>query len=241
MSPEEQERLEFRIQDDVDKIKTEFSILLSKTRVSLKENGVTAQDVATHVIGFGIDETSKAILRREESLEQVFMQLRDCWSFLDCDLLGSIVDVYGTSEDCSRMTEYREKLKDFCKRRVSELPSNVLPLNNGSKSQLQTLKHDKLIIKWIQDDNDPKLHNIKLVKRKMCKILNLDPATLAIKNIGEGCVKITFSIFEGVSRRLFNKPLSEKQCDAFRSASVLSLSCGDYQEVFFEKVSIDYS
>ena len=240
LAPEQQERLEFHIQDDVDKMKKEFSILQSKIRLSMKENGVTAQDVATHVIGFGVDENRADKLKRAESFDDVFRELAKCWTFLDCDLLDSIVEVYGTEKDHSKMKEYLQKLEEFCKRRVSELPTNVFPLNSGSESQLQILNRDQLTIKWVHDEN-PRLCDIKQIKRKMCKILNLDPATLEIKNIRRGCVKITFSIFEDVSKRLFNRQLSEKQCDTFRSASVLSLSCGDYQKVFFEIVSVDHN
>lgn len=204
----------------------------------MKEIGVTAQDVATHVIGFGIEEAREETLKKAESFDDVFRELAKCWTFLDCDLLESIVEVYGTEEDRSRMKKHLQKLEEFCNRRVSELPTNIFPLSSGTESQLQTaIKRDQLTIKWVHDEN-PRLRDIKLIKRKICKILNLDPAILEIKNIGKGCVKITFSIFEDISKFLFSKPLSEKQCDALRSASVLSLSCGDYQEIFFEIVRI---
>ena len=220
----------------------EFAQLQSNTRLSLKKKGVTAQDVAAHVIGFGIDETSQEILTTQESLEQVFIVLASkCWSFLDCDLLNSIIKTYGTKNDHKMMTKYQKKLKEFCKRRVSELPTKVLPLHNRSESQSQTLQRDELIIKWNHNESDPKLQDISLVKRKMCKILNLDSAIVDIQDIREGCVEITFFIFKGsVPQRLFNiaQPLSKEQCDAFRSASVISLLCGDYQEIFIVSTTI---
>lgn len=233
LTPKQQERLKFQLQNDVDEIKNEFAQLQTKIRSSLKKKSVTAKDVATHVIGFGVDEISQEILIKQESLEKIFIVLaNECWSFLDCDLLNSILEAYGTKNDRKRMTKYQKKLKEFCKRRVSELPSKVLPLHSSSESQSQILQRDVLIIKWNHNESDPKLQDISLVKRKMCKILSLDSATVDILDIGEGCVKITFSIFKGVSQRLLNKPLSEKQCDAFQIASVISLSCGDYQEIF---------
>ena len=230
MSIEQQERLEYQINVAVDKIKREFATLQTKIRLSLKEKGVTAQDIAAHVIAFGVAEENKEMIKTEESLEQVFILLTDCWSFLDCDLLDSIVEVYGTNEDHCRMVEYQEKLQNFCKRRISELPSEVLLPKPCSQSQLQTLRREQVTIKL--NMSDPRLFVIKEIKKKICKILNADPATLEIKEVKEGCVEVTFFILESVSKLWFNKPLNKEQRDAFRAASVLSLSCGCFQEIF---------
>ena len=87
---------------------------------------------------------------------------------------------------------------------MSELPTNIFPSSSGVESQLQTaIKHDQLTAKWVHDEN-PRLHDIKLIKRKICKVLRLDPVVLEIKNIGKGYVKIIFSIFEDVSKHLFS-------------------------------------
>ena len=231
LSTNEQERLECQISDAVNKITREFAELQTNILLSLEKKGVKAQHVVAHVIAFGVTEANKDILRKEESLAQVFILLTGCWSFLDYDLLDSIVEVFGTKKDCCRMREYQKKLIEFCKRRISELPSGVLLLSNGLEAQTQTLRRERLTIK-LNIKSDPKLSVIKEIKKKIYKILDADSATLEIKEVKEGCVEVTFFILEGVSTLVFSKPLTEKQCDAFRAASVLCLSCGSFQVVF---------
>ena len=84
------------------------------------------------------------------------MLANECWSFLDSDILNSIFKLvaYGTKSACKKNEKYQKKLKEFCKRRVSELPTKVLPLHNSSEHQSET--HDLMIIKWDHsENNDP--------------------------------------------------------------------------------------
>ena len=118
--------MEFQIKLDVDKIQREFAALQSVIRLSFRERGVTGRDVAAHVIAFGVSQADKKELKTAESLEDVFMLLTDNWSFSDCDLLDSIVEVYGSAEDHGRMVDYQGKLHAFCKRRVSEVPKDII-------------------------------------------------------------------------------------------------------------------
>ena len=102
----QQERLEYQIKIDYDRIKREFAKLQTKIRLSLRDRGITPKEVAAHVIGYGISESDESKLQEKESLEDIFILLSHCWSFLDCDLLISIVDAYGTEEDSQTVKEY---------------------------------------------------------------------------------------------------------------------------------------
>ena len=228
LTKEQQESLEIQIKVDVDKIKKEFAVLQTVIRLSLKEKGVTAQDVAAHVIGFGVSEADQKKLETEQSLEKIFMLLTNYWSFLDCDLLDSIAEVYGSAEDHRKMAEYQRKLRAFCKRRLSETPKEMLlNLSNGS---VQSHASKRMTVKL--NMSDPRLSVIKEIKATICKILNVKPEALVIKEIKRGCIEITYFILESVSKVFINKPLTKDQCDAFRAAAVLSLSCGHFQETF---------
>ena len=101
LSDDQIQNLEFRIKVDIDQIQKHFGTLQTIIRRSLKERGVPVRGIIAHVIGFGVAEADKEKLRAEESLDEVFIVLTDYWSFLDCDLLDSIVEIYGNDVDLS--------------------------------------------------------------------------------------------------------------------------------------------
>ena len=223
LSDDQIQNLEFRIKVDIDQIQKHFGTLQTIFRRSLKERGVPVRGIIAHVIGFGVAEADKEKLRAEESLDEVFIVLTDYWSFLDCDLLDSIVEIYGNDVDRSRMQKYKEELELFCKRRVSEVPSGELLL---SKDQTR----ERIIVKL--NINDPRLSIIKDLKIKMCKVLKIEPCVLQIMEVKEGCVQVTFLIPSHISKLLFIKSLTKVQYDHFKALSVLSLTCAHFQEVF---------
>lgn len=211
---QKQETLQFQIEVDVDNIQGEFAALQTTIRRSLRET-VSVTDVVAHVIGYGVLEGDKEKLEEKKSLDEVFNLLTKYWSFLDCLLLRSIVEMYGSDEDHKRMAEYQEKLQNFCNKRVSEIPKETLLLNNSSVAQIQSNACMQMTVKL--NMSDPRLSAIKEIKKNICKILKVSPAKMVIKEIKEGCVEVTYFILESVSEVL-NKPLTKDQCDEFRAA-----------------------
>ena len=226
LTAKQQERLEYQIEVDFDRIKREFATLQTKIRLSLRDKGITPKDLATHLVGYGISESDESNLQEKESLEDIFILLSHSWSFLDCDILTSIVDAYGTEEDNRRMKEYTEKQEEFCNRRVLELP-----LSSTSKMGTQDPKDKEMVLKL--DLSNPKLSDLKTTKKTICKILGInDPTSVSLIDVKRGCIEVRYFIPKLVSEAVFSKPLTREQCNAFRAASVLSLSCGHFKVTF---------
>lgn len=226
LTPNQQERLEYQIKIDFDHIKREFATLQTNIRSSLKKGGITPKDLATHLIGFGVSETDESKLQEKETLDDIFIHLSHCWSFLDCDLLTSIVNAYGTEEDNRKMKQYTEKQEEFCRRRVSELP-----LSSTSKTESRNSNDEEMVVKL--NLSDPKLSDVKKTKISVCKILSIDdPTSVALRDVKQGCVEAVCFIPKLISEAVFSKPLTREQCNAFRAVSVLSLSCGHFKENF---------
>ena len=233
MNEGELQNCEYRIVKDVRKIHEKFATLQTQIRESLAGT-VSAKNVAAHVIAYGIiDQTSDEKLKflKHDSLEEVFTILSDHWSFLDYDLLKSIVKNYGSEDDEGKIEEYQKELQLFCERRVSEVPKGFIQ-RKRSEHDLQ----DKVIIKLKLDD--PRLRDIKDLKTKLCDVMGIEPATLQIEDIQQGCVEVIFLISKHVSH-LFKKPLTKQQWEAFQASSIVYLSCGPVYIVFV--VSIVYA
>ena len=215
LTDSEQQNLEFRIKTDLDKLQKKFATLQTSVRKSLKEREVPTQDVIAHVIGFGVSDEHKKELTALNSFDRVFVILTDYWSFLDCDLLENIVENYGCDADQDKILKYQEELNLFCKRRVSEVPNKSLVLSSD-----QT--RERMIVKL--NISDPRLAVIKDLKIKLCKILSIEPWSLQIMEIKEGCVLITFLISVHVSKCLYSKSLTEAYCEDLKNLSVLTIT-----------------
>ena len=207
----EKQNLEFKIKTDLDRLQKNFASLQTSVRRSLKEREVSTQDVVAHVVGYGVSDEHKKELTALNSLDRVFIVLTDYWSFLDCDLLENIVENYGCDSDHEKMAKYQEELNLFCKRRISEVPNKTLVLSDD-----QT--REKMVIKL--NISDPRLAAIKDLKIKICKILSIEPWSLQIMEIKEGCVQITFLI----SKCQFSESLTEVQREDLKELSVLTLT-----------------
>lgn len=220
------QNLEYRIIKDVTEIHEKFATLQTQIRESLSSKGVCAKKVAAHVIAYGIvPQTSDEKLKflKHDTLEEVFSILSDHWSFLDYDLLKSIVKNYGNEDEECIIEEYQKQLELFCKRRVSEVPKEFI--QNKSEHDLR----DKVIIKLNCDH--PRLKDIKDLKSKVCNVMGIEPAKLQIINVHCGCVEVIFLTSRHISY-VFERPLTKQQWEAFQSASIVCLSYGALQLIF---------
>ena len=81
--------------------------------------------------------------------------------------------------------------------------------------------------------SNPKLSDLKKTKKTICKILGIDdPTFVSLIDVRKGCIEVTYFIPMLVSQAVLSKPLTVEQCNAFRAASVLSLSCGHFKVTF---------
>lgn len=225
LTDSEKQNLEFRIKTDLDKLQKKFATLQTSVRKSLKGRGVPTKDVVAHVIGFGVSDEHKKELMALDSFDEVFIILTDYWSFLDCDLLENIVENYGCDTDQEKIGKYQEELNLFCKRRISEVPNKSLVLSND-----QT--RERMIVKL--NINDPRLAIIKDLKIKICKILSIEPWSLQIMEIKEGCILLTFLVSFHISKHLFSKSLMKVQCEDLKDLSVLTIAYSNFDG--FQKV-----
>ena len=235
LSSTEKEELKAQLNDDVKKMKLLFGGLVTKTRDSV-EKRISAGKLAGSILALGafepaIGERDRRLLdeHREEiksakSVSEIFNILCAYWNYLDYDILVYIIDYYGTHGDDSdekRLQNYKEALQSFCKRRIFELP---LPENgNGADHK----KQEKVSVK-LNIPEDTRAEQMFLIKRKVAEILQLNPATLQIYSVDEGCVQLIFLIPKFVAREIF--PLSDEQKSALsKDASVMRLECGHYE------------
>ena len=235
LSSTEKEELKAHLKDDVQEMRCLFSSLVTDTCDSV-EKRIPVKKLALSVLALGayepaigdrdhrlLDEHRKEIESAKSVLE-IFIILNAYWNYLDNEVLVHIIKTHGDNSDVKRLQNYKEELQRFCKRRICELP---LPENgNGAENKKQVKIYIKLNI-----PEDTRVEQMIPIKRKVAKILQLNPATLQIYSVDEGCVQLMFLIPKFVAWVIF--PLSDEQTSALsKDVSVMRLECEDYVKVW---------
>ena len=230
----EQEELKAMLDDDVWKMKRLFGHLVTNTRDSVEEQ-IPVIIFATFILALKayepapgernrslLDEHSKEIINAK-SISEIFNILCSYWNYLNYEILEHIIEAFGTDKDKERLKSYNEKLRQFCKRRIFELP---LPESCSDAGNTLSPKQEKFVVKLnVREDITGK--ELLRIKRKIAEILRVKLATLNIYSVDRGCVQLTFLIPKFVAQAIF--PLSDEQTSALsKDMSMIRLKCGDY-------------
>ena len=234
LSSSEQEELKGMLCDDVREMKRLFGSLVTRTCESVEQR-IQVVSFANHILALGAydpapQERDRSLLdeHRQEikgakSIPEIFIILSAYWNYLNYEILEYIIEHYGTSDDTERLRDYDEKLHNFCKRRMFEVP---MPVRGNGTENKSSPKQEELYVKLDVWEDIP-AEQINQIKRKIAKILHVRPATLQICSITKGCVQLIFLIPKFVAQEIL--PLSHEQTSALsRDVSVIRLKCGDY-------------
>ena len=234
LSSTEQEELKGMLCDDVREMKRLFGSLVTRTCESVEQR-IQVVMFANHILALGAydpapEERDRSLLdeHRQEikgakSIPEIFIILSAYWNYLNYEILEYIIEHYGTSDDTERLRDYDEKLHNFCKRRIFEVP---MPVRGNGTENKSSPKQEQLNVKLDVREDIP-AEQFNRIKGKIAKILHVRPATLQICSIAKGCVQLIFLIPKFVAQELF--PLSCEQTSALsKDVSVIRLECGDY-------------
>ena len=234
LSCSEQEELKGMLGDDVRKMKRLFGSLVTTTCDSVEER-IPVVKFAKHILALGAydpapEERDRSLLdehrpeiKGAKSISEIFIILSAYWNYLSYEILEYIIEHYGTSDDAERLRDYNEKLYDFCKRSIYEVP---MPVRGNGTENKSSPKQKELYVKLDVRDDIPS-EQFNRIKRRIAKILHVQPATLQIYSMNKGCVQLTFLIPKFVAQEIF--PLSHEQTSALcKDVSVIRLECGDY-------------
>ena len=162
-------------------------------------------------------------LRKAETIDEIVDRHS---SFLDCGIFQKIVKHYSINknqtDENNEILKYPEHLKDYIeKHKLSEFMKI-----NPELSKL-TNDSEELTLKFEIDLLEYRLANLVQLKRTIAKILEVQPSTLRLLHIEEGCVVITFLVPSSVAHFIFpsGKVLTAQQMKRFRDLSALWLKC----------------
>ena len=140
------------------------------------------------------------------------MALQPYKSFLNYEIIESIVLKFGSPEDGLVMQKYVTAFDNFCKRNVFELPNNYVLPKKGRARQERVFSV-KLLNKGLAS-----LRNVVSVRQRMATILGVRKWALKICSIEEGCVCVRFLVPAAVMSKILS--LSPDKKSALRDAGI---------------------
>ena len=221
MTEEEKQELEDRLLNDTKSMLGKYTHLVYNTKESLQKQEVNPKDIALIVISLGLfgtcekeglNEDGKKI-QNASSIPDIFVVMLPYLSFFNYQPLECIIEYKGTPEDKAKLQKYLDELKEFCQRRIFEVPPHVY----GNESNKENWA--KFTLKL--DDRIQKLDDLDEVRRSITKILGLQHLYLC--SIHQGCVEVVFLIPQLVAQKVF--PLSDAQQNALSANHVVKNSC----------------
>ena len=199
MSKEQRDALEGQLLAESYDIRRKFQCLFSDTRKSFEKNSVQVSDVATELVTLSIDtkqqtkgtedQTPSLSVHQSEiseanSLKRVFTILAKFVSFFNYELLEHLIEQLSNDEDDkTRLTDYKNHLHEFCKRRVCEWPQ-----------QESARRENTIFVKLKDDFQNYTMESVKEFQYKLCRILEVSNNSVKLISVSDGCTEIVFLI-----------------------------------------------
>jgi len=223
MTEEKRQELKDRLLEETKSIQGKYSDLVYSTSASLEKQEVNQKKIALIVISLGLFDTCEKQqhglnddgkrIQNASSILEIFVIMLPYLSFFNYQPLERIIERKGTPEDKAHLQKYLDDLKEFCQRRIYEVPPRVYGNESNKDNWTRfTVKLDDLI---------QRLDDLDEVRRSITKILGLQ--YLYLRDIHTGCVEVVFLIPQLVAQKVF--PLSDAQQNALSANHVVKYSC----------------
>ena len=157
------------------------------------------------------------------SMERVFLILTHYWSWYNHSLLEEIINKYGDEEDRRRRDDFKEKFSTFAHNRIVEFSQHTMTFGaavGDGKTRVPLLfKVDK---NW----DSVHINQLPEIHRNLASILGVNPHTLYLASIRQGCILMKFLVPSSVTQAVF--PLSASQQASLAASDVMLVKCGSH-------------
>lgn len=208
LSEEEMERLLGRLKFQSHRMQDKFAILVDKTIESLVRQKKTSDDLKP-LIKFSHANKLSSLFGEGKSIHSLFLMLGDILSFFDYEFLGLII-----KRCCQELTSdlevYKSELRQYCSRRIIEVPEHIINSRKANESSL--------FVKCDKSFDDITLNDIKDLELRLSDLLMADLYLLGVEN---GCTQLVFDITTPIT------PLTNQQKEQLTVMKVLKLYTRD--------------
>ncbi len=203
-----------RLKNETDEMKERFAVLMGRTLRSLNTREVSIGELKALLKQLNAPKKSKLSnkLKKVTDINKAFQVLSNFWSFFDYKILKNIIRsfCFDLNQD---FEEYVSKFKEYCNRRVCEVPDDSYS-TKLSKSEEKKKLHIQIDQTFMNELKRIKMVDLKDLTDILGKILDTD---LRIVKINDGSIILTFHCLHELDV-LF--PLSNKQKEELQEIGV---------------------
>ena len=145
--------------------------------MSLKENKRIAKDIKV-LMKFSSAKELCDLFKEGMSINDLFLELGDYLSFFDYELLELIIKEY-CSGLSTELEKYKSDLKEYCRRRIVEVPMHVIESKRTDKNVIH--------VKYEKEFCSITLNDIKVLEVRLAQLLETD---LCLLGVEEGCTQL---------------------------------------------------
>ncbi len=214
-------------------IRQKFASVVTCVKMALKCTGVTTKDLTDHLrelksccsyhikgikVLFFCEKLIKQIQEEcEGDVCKVFSVLERYYSWINFGLIESIIDAFlGDDANVQRQwTKYQSHYKEYCSQRVCRIPK---PLNVAQKLFKQPKKSTRVIFKIDSEWNKIRFDRLNNIRASISGLLGLEPHTLYLYTVNQGCVELVFEVPQHVADVIF--PPTEEQLLALQEHKI---------------------
>lgn len=221
MTNEDKKGLIAKLEEESENIMGEFVNLYVNATNCLKKLNVTVDQMKLFFEGFGLIELVDSI-KCDDTIEEIIRKtIRGShWSFFNYKLLDLIINVFCKNEAVhADLQAYILKFEKFCRRRLYEIPTDVLNCCAESSIAPKSI----ICVKLDKNFNVP-LIQLDRIRKRIEQLLNIQ--CLNLIDIKEGCVELQFRHYMEY-KEIF--PVSKKQTVIeLQEIGVIWLKCDSY-------------
>ena len=237
LTHEQQQTLTGRLRFESKAIMLKFQHVVSVALKSLMKREVTVRELVSHLMTLGtFDPVFKEAkvpllqncykdLMNAETIPDVFLQLRDYFSFFNYHIIDQIITELGTEEDKRELQKYKDDFQVYAKRRIYECLPQFGPVSETD--------HADVFVKVDSHYESYTVVELQDFQNTLCGLFHISSqGILRLYRVEKGCFQLMFQVPSFVKQKIF--PLSSEQEKALVAEGVIKLTCGNYK--FFAKV-----
>lgn len=219
LTQDEQDELIGRLELESKQMKQEFISLVSKTSQSLQANNVMPSDVILILEGYDIPG-----LTEDMKISTALSKIYKYCTFFNYEIIETIINQLGDDQDKKVLDKYEAIFKEYCKRRICEVPVDVLKSDKEPKTELR-VKTDKNFNVPVED--------IRCIGSKLSSLLGIK--RLLLLNVKSGCIELIFDCF--YSNCLEN--LKNCDLDTFKELGIIKIYTENH--IYYEETAQESS
>ncbi len=185
LSDAQRETLKRRLKNETDEMKEKFAVLIGRTILSLRKYEVSIDELKLLLNQLNAPKKSKLSkkLKKVTDISKAFEVLSNFWSFFDYKILGFIIKkfCFDVNQD---FEEYESKFKEYCHRRVCEVPDDSYS-TKLSKSEEKKKLHIQIDQNFMDETRKLKMKDLKDLSDILEDILDTDIRILIIGELQE--------------------------------------------------------